>query len=140
MFGYALGLGLHWPIVAVGMGMFSFAMPPMCSVALTYLTDSYTDASAPFFMAEPSTDISIDHRRCCCRSDVHSKRHLHYLCLRPYPLGYQGWTTERHVDLCTHHCSYSCFYWTVHQAWKAVACKDSTTVSSVLTTTDGHKR
>jgi MFS family permease len=46
MFGYALGLGLHWPIVAVGIGMFSFAMPPMCSVALTYLTDSYTDIIA----------------------------------------------------------------------------------------------
>ncbi|XPS72338.1 hypothetical protein M3J09_004503 [Ascochyta lentis] len=46
MFGYALGLGLHWPIVAVGIGMFSFAMPPMCSVALTYLTDAYTDIIA----------------------------------------------------------------------------------------------
>lgn len=50
MFGYGLGLGLHWPIVAVGMGMFSFAMPAMCSAALTYLTDSYTDASTLFLV------------------------------------------------------------------------------------------
>merc|ERR1712137_380412 len=28
------------------MGMFSFAMPPMSSVALTYLTDAYTDIIA----------------------------------------------------------------------------------------------
>ena len=42
MFGYALGGGMAWPIVAVGMGMFSFAMPPISSVALTYLTDAYT--------------------------------------------------------------------------------------------------
>lgn len=46
MFGYALGLGMSWPIVAVGIGMFSFAMPPMSSVALTYLTDAYTDVSS----------------------------------------------------------------------------------------------
>ncbi|KAF2629703.1 synaptic vesicle transporter [Macroventuria anomochaeta] len=32
MFGYAIGLGMSWPIVAVGIGMFSFAMPPMCSI------------------------------------------------------------------------------------------------------------
>ncbi|KAJ8108064.1 hypothetical protein OPT61_g8431 [Boeremia exigua] len=46
LFGYALGLGMSWPIVAVGIGMFSFAMPPMSSVALTYLTDAYTDIIA----------------------------------------------------------------------------------------------
>lgn len=44
-FGYALHGGMSWPIVAVALGMFSFAMPPISSVALTYLTDSYKEVS-----------------------------------------------------------------------------------------------
>lgn len=107
MFGYALGLGFHWPIVAIGMGMFSFAMPPMCSVALTYLTDSYTDVSILFLMSQFSTDVIADHCRCCRRGNIHSKRHLHNLCLRPNSLGHQDWTADRYVDLCSHHCSCS---------------------------------
>jgi MFS family permease len=43
VFGYALGQGMSWPIVAVGLGIFAFAMPPIASVALSYLTDAYTN-------------------------------------------------------------------------------------------------
>lgn len=45
LFGYALGKGMSWPVVAVGLGMFSAGMAPVCSVSLTYLTDAYTDVS-----------------------------------------------------------------------------------------------
>lgn len=41
--GYALGKGMSWPIVAVGLGLQGFVMPPVAGVALTYLTDAYTD-------------------------------------------------------------------------------------------------
>lgn len=41
--GYALGKGMHWPVVAVGLGLQGFALPAISSVALTYLTDAYTD-------------------------------------------------------------------------------------------------
>ncbi|KAL5380192.1 hypothetical protein DPSP01_007992 [Paraphaeosphaeria sporulosa] len=44
--GYALGKGMSWPVVAVGLGLQGFAMPPIASVALTYLTDAYTDIIA----------------------------------------------------------------------------------------------
>ncbi|KAJ4353922.1 uncharacterized protein N0V89_005653 [Didymosphaeria variabile] len=43
--GYALDKGMSWPVVAVGLGLLGFAMPPIASVALTYLTDAYTDVS-----------------------------------------------------------------------------------------------
>ncbi|OAL04381.1 MFS general substrate transporter, partial [Phaeosphaeriaceae sp. SRC1lsM3a] len=46
LFGYALGQGMSWPIVAVGSGLYSFAMTPIASVALSYLTDAYTDIIA----------------------------------------------------------------------------------------------
>jgi MFS family permease len=47
LFGYALGLGMSWPVVAIGSGLTGFAMTPIASVALSYLTDAYTDVS-PF--------------------------------------------------------------------------------------------
>ncbi|KAH7389977.1 major facilitator superfamily domain-containing protein [Pyrenochaeta sp. MPI-SDFR-AT-0127] len=46
LFGYGLGKGMSWPVVAVGSGMYSMAMTPISSVALSYITDAYTDIIA----------------------------------------------------------------------------------------------
>jgi MFS family permease len=46
LFGYGLGLGMSWPVVAMGLGLMGFAMTPIASVALSYLTDAYTDVSS----------------------------------------------------------------------------------------------
>lgn len=52
LFGYALGQGMNWPIVAVGSGLYSFAMTPIASVALAYLTDAYTDVGCQYNFAK----------------------------------------------------------------------------------------
>jgi MFS family permease len=49
LFGYGLGLGMSWPVVAMGSGLMGFAMTPIASVALSYLTDAYTDVSPLLF-------------------------------------------------------------------------------------------
>lgn len=43
MFGYELGLGKPWPLVAVGSGMFTFGMTPASGMVLAYTTDAYTN-------------------------------------------------------------------------------------------------
>lgn len=43
MFGIGLNNGSPWPLVAVGLGIAIFGTIPANSVALTYLTDAYTD-------------------------------------------------------------------------------------------------
>lgn len=45
MFGIGLNNGSPWPLVAVGLGIAIFGTIPANSVALTYLTDAYTDVS-----------------------------------------------------------------------------------------------
>ncbi|KAE8396179.1 major facilitator superfamily domain-containing protein [Aspergillus alliaceus] len=46
MFGIGLNNGSPWPLVAVGLGVATFGTIPANSVALTYLTDAYTDVIA----------------------------------------------------------------------------------------------
>ncbi|KAE8375276.1 major facilitator superfamily domain-containing protein [Aspergillus bertholletiae] len=46
MFGIGLNNGASWPVVAVGLGIAAFGTTPPNSVALTYLTDAYTDIIA----------------------------------------------------------------------------------------------
>ncbi|KAF2853432.1 MFS general substrate transporter [Plenodomus tracheiphilus IPT5] len=46
LFGYALGKGMSWPVVALGQALMSCAMAPIASVALSYLADAYTDIIA----------------------------------------------------------------------------------------------
>ncbi|RDW88471.1 hypothetical protein BP6252_00503 [Coleophoma cylindrospora] len=43
MFGIGLNNGLSWPIIAVGYAICNFGVAPISSIALTYITDSYTD-------------------------------------------------------------------------------------------------
>lgn len=43
MFGFGLAEGAAWPIVAVGYALCTFGTAPISSVALTYITDSYTE-------------------------------------------------------------------------------------------------
>lgn len=43
MFGFGLANGSSWPILAIGSGLLSFGTAPASSIALTYLTDAYTD-------------------------------------------------------------------------------------------------
>lgn len=45
LFGYALGGGKSWVLVAVGNGLFSFGLTPVCGAVLTFVTDAYTDVS-----------------------------------------------------------------------------------------------
>ncbi|KAJ5832496.1 major facilitator superfamily domain-containing protein [Penicillium riverlandense] len=46
IFGYALGNGAPWIVVAVGYAIYGFGMAPVSSAALTYLTDAYTNIVA----------------------------------------------------------------------------------------------
>jgi MFS family permease len=62
VFGYGLGQGMSWPIVAVGLGIFAFAMPPIASVALSYLTDAYTDVSILATWLEIYSKLMLLHR------------------------------------------------------------------------------
>lgn len=45
MFGCGLNNGAPWPLIAVGYAICNFGTAPVCSIALTYLTDSYTEVS-----------------------------------------------------------------------------------------------
>ena len=47
MFGIGLNNGAHWAVPAVGLGIMSFGSVPLGGIALTYLTDAYTDVSVP---------------------------------------------------------------------------------------------
>lgn len=46
MFGIGLAKGLPWPIVAVGYGLLTFGTSPISSIALTYITDAYTNVGS----------------------------------------------------------------------------------------------
>lgn len=46
LFGYSLGNGNSWIIVAAGYAIFGLAMAPVSSASLTYLTDAYTNVSS----------------------------------------------------------------------------------------------
>ncbi|KAJ5535969.1 major facilitator superfamily domain-containing protein [Penicillium frequentans] len=46
LFGYSLGNGNSWIIVAAGYAIFGLAMAPVSSASLTYLTDAYTNIVA----------------------------------------------------------------------------------------------
>ncbi len=43
MFGIALNDGKPWPVIAVGYAICLFGLTPISSIALTYITDSYTE-------------------------------------------------------------------------------------------------
>lgn len=43
MFGFGLANGASWPVLAIGYGLLSFGCAPASAIALTYLTDAYTD-------------------------------------------------------------------------------------------------
>ena len=43
IFGYGLGEGKHWSMIAVGAGIYTFGMTPASSVVLAYATDTYTN-------------------------------------------------------------------------------------------------
>lgn len=45
LFGYSLGNGDPWIVVALGYAIFGFGMGPICSVSLTYLIDAYRNVS-----------------------------------------------------------------------------------------------
>ena len=45
VFGIGLANGSSWPVLAVGCGILAFGLSPANSIALTYLTDSYTNVS-----------------------------------------------------------------------------------------------
>ena len=59
MFGIGLARGLPWPVIAVGYGLLTFGTSPISSIALTYLTDAYTDVSPTF----PSSISIPNHSR-----------------------------------------------------------------------------
>lgn len=45
LFGVGLNSGWPWPILAIGYGMCSFGTAPAGTIALTYMTDAYTEVS-----------------------------------------------------------------------------------------------
>lgn len=47
MFGIGLNNGDPWPVLAVGYAICSFGTTPISSIALTYITDSYTEVCIP---------------------------------------------------------------------------------------------
>ncbi|KAF9888812.1 hypothetical protein FE257_008181 [Aspergillus nanangensis] len=46
IFGYGLGQGKPWPMLAVGLGIYTFGMTPASSVVLAYTTDAYANIIA----------------------------------------------------------------------------------------------
>ena len=65
-----------WPIVAVGYVLMGFGLNPVSSVALTYITDSYTEVSMPFPLSSQTNSCS-DRGRFISRRYVHAKHHQH---------------------------------------------------------------
>jgi hypothetical protein len=53
IFGVRLENGIGWPIVAVGYAICSFGLTPISSIALTYITDSYTEVRIPLAPIRP---------------------------------------------------------------------------------------
>ncbi|KAE8440904.1 hypothetical protein EG329_006325 [Mollisiaceae sp. DMI_Dod_QoI] len=51
MFGIALNDGKPWPVIAVGYAICLFGLTPISSIALTYITDSYTEIVADSLVA-----------------------------------------------------------------------------------------
>jgi MFS family permease len=74
LFGYGLGLGMSWPVVAMGSGLMGFAMTPIASVALSYLTDAYTDVSFSLLLNVDieCADVWTDYCRLSCWNYVHT--------------------------------------------------------------------
>jgi hypothetical protein len=50
LFGYGLSLEKPWPVVAAGVGIFTFGMTPASGMVLAYITDAYTNVSWPFLI------------------------------------------------------------------------------------------
>lgn len=91
IFGYALGNGAPWIVVAVGYAIYGFGMAPVSSAALTYLTDAYTNVGDRehyylFFVKE--TDISdlLDRCRLSRGCDFYSESSSDYLNLCSHAL------------------------------------------------------
>jgi MFS family permease len=76
MFGIGLNNGLSWPIVAVGYGLTGFSLNPVSSIALTYITDSYTEVSMPLPLLSQTSSCS-DRGRFIGRRYVHVKYYQH---------------------------------------------------------------
>jgi MFS family permease len=51
LFGIGLDRGLPWPALAMGSAISQFGTAPISTVALTYITDSYTDVCLPFSLS-----------------------------------------------------------------------------------------
>ena len=76
MFGIGLNNGFSWPIVAVGYGPTGFGLNPVSSVALIYITDSYTEVSIPLPLSS-QTNYCSDRGGFVGRRYVHAKHHQH---------------------------------------------------------------
>jgi MFS family permease len=66
MFGIGLNNGLSWPIVAVGYAICNFGTAPISTIALTYITDSYTDVYSsplPFYPILPISPLITNTHR-----------------------------------------------------------------------------
>jgi MFS family permease len=80
MFGIGLNNGLSWPIVAVGYGLTGFGLNPVSSVALTYITDSYTEVRifiSNSISSLPRANYCLDRGRFVGRRYVHTKYYQH---------------------------------------------------------------
>jgi len=59
MFGFGLHNGASWPVLAVGAAIANFGIAPASSVALTYLTDAYTEIIADSLVGTTFTRNAI---------------------------------------------------------------------------------
>lgn len=88
MFGIGLNNGSHWLLPAFGLGISAFGVVPASSVALTYLTDAYTDVSSQFPRSQTwILTYFLDYRGLCCCFDFRSKRHLDCFCICSSAMG-----------------------------------------------------
>lgn len=73
MYGIGLEKGLAWPIVAVGFAMCNFGVAPICAMALTYITDLYTEVSTHVIPLEINWLICFqDCWRCLNRRHIYA--------------------------------------------------------------------
>lgn len=59
IFGFGLADGVAWPVIAVGYAVCSFGIAPISSIALTYITDSYTEVCSALSHFAAYTCLSL---------------------------------------------------------------------------------
>lgn len=92
MFGFGLADGSSWLLIAFGYAICNFGTAPISSIALTYITDSYTEVSFMHLVLSLRMLIIVllDYRRRIGLGYLYSQCAIHSLRIRHYAMDCQG--------------------------------------------------